>query len=83
MTVLKPLEALVQEGVRRIEHAMEMEPSIHEALIHGCGVAEGYFYAGATSRVEYEAACAQLRHVANERMAILDLKQQARAEGLA
>jgi hypothetical protein len=83
MTVLKPLEALVQEGVRRIEHAQELEQSIHEALVHGCGVAEGYFWAGATSRVEYDAACAQLRRVANERLALLDLKQQAIAEGMA
>lgn len=83
MTTLKPLEALVQEGVRRIEHAQELEQSIHEALVHGCGIAEGYFQAGATSRVEYEAACTQLRRVAKERLALLDLKQQAIAEGLA
>lgn len=83
MTVLKPLEALVQEGVRRIENAQELEQSIHEAMIHGCGVAEGYFWSGATSRVEYEAACAQLRRVAQQRLALLDLKQQAIAEGMA
>ena len=83
MTVLQAFETSVQQGVERIEHAQELAPSIHEVLIHGCGVAEGYFWAGATSRVEYEAACAQLRRVANERLALLDLKKQAIAEGLA
>lgn len=83
MTTLKPLEVLVEEGVRRIEHAQELEQSIHEALVHGCGVAEGYFWSGATSKVEYEAACAQLRRVAQQRLALLQLKQQAKAEGLA
>lgn len=83
MTALQSLEVSVQQGIQRIEHAMELEPSIHEALVHGCGIAEGYFYAGAVSRVEMQAACAALRRVANERLALLDLKKQAIAEGMA
>ena len=83
MTVLQAFETSVQQGVERIEHAQELEPSIHETLAYGCGVAQGYFFAGVVSRVEYEAACAQLRRVAHERLAMVDLKKQAIAEGLA
>jgi hypothetical protein len=83
MITLKTLEALVQQGIERIENAQASEPAIHAALVHGCGMAEGYFQAGATSQVEYDAACAQLRKVARSRLAIVDLQEQAKAEGLA
>lgn len=83
MTALQSLETTVKTAERRIETAAETEGDILRALTHGCGTAEGYYLAGGISKLEYDAACAYLRRVANERLAMLNLKQQAIAEGMA
>lgn len=83
MTALQSLETSVQRCERRIENAAANPADITAALREGCGVAEGYYLAGAVSKCEYDAACAYLRRVANQRLAIVELQQQAQAEGMA
>jgi hypothetical protein len=78
-----PLTQSVQDAETRVDLALAQPESIRHALTWGCGLLEGYYRAGAVSKVEYEAGCAYVRRAANQRLSIHKLQEDAVAEGLA
>lgn len=73
----------IADAEKRIDTAHADTHSIKHALTWGCGLLEGYYRAGSVSKFEFESACVYLRRCADARTAMNDLREQARAEGLA
>lgn len=82
MNALVPLLQTVADCELRIENAEETEAAINRALTYGCGMAHGYYLAGNVSKFEYQAACDRLRGVAQQRLAMHELRTAALAEGI-
>ena len=83
MTAPVPFNQSIVDAVDRIENANAETHAIRHALTWGCGLLEGYFRAGSVSKFEFESGCVHLRRIANQRVALQDLREQALAEGLA
>lgn len=78
-----PFAQSVVDAEKRIDMAHADTTSIRHALTWGCGVLEGYYRAGVVPKHESEAGCTYLRRVANQRVALQELREQAIAEGMA
>lgn len=78
-----PFNQSISDAEKRIDMAHADTNSIRHALTWGCGLLEGYYRAGAVSKFESESGCTYLRRIANQRVALQDLREQAIAEGLA
>lgn len=73
----------IADAEQRIDSANADTTAIRHALTWGCGLLEGYYRAGAVSKFESESGCTYLRRVANQRIALQELREQAIAEGMA
>lgn len=73
----------ITDAESRIDTAHADIHSIRHALTWGCGVLEGYYRAGAVSKFDFEHGCTYLRRLANQRIALQELREQAKAEGIA
>jgi hypothetical protein len=83
VTTLVPFLQTITDAQDGIENAAAEDAAIKQQLSHGCGLLEGYYRAGGTSKLEYEQGCVYLRRVANQRLGILQLQREAAAAGLA
>lgn len=74
MTALVSFAQSMADCELRIESAEESEPAIKRALTYCCGMAHGYYLAGAVTQYEYTLACSQLRAVADARLTIHEMR---------
>lgn len=83
MSALYSFDELMKLLLSRIARAQSLQQSIHEAHAYADGAVYGYLIAGAISHVEFESAMKELRRAVTNRLALLDLQDQARKEGIA
>jgi hypothetical protein len=82
VTPVVVFETTVSDCVRGIENANDTRAAVAHARDYGCGMLEGYYRAGSVSRVEYQAACDHVRGVAMQRVAMIQLREDARKAGV-
>lgn len=83
ITPVLPFTQCVSDAGDGIETAAADDAAIQRTLAGGCGLLNGYYLAGGVSKFEYEAGCVYLRRIANQRLALLQLKRDAIAAGMA
>lgn len=83
MNALIPFAQSIEEAEQAIENAHADAHSVKHALTHGCGLLEGYYRAGSVSRFDFEHGCRHLRHIADQRTAMQQLRDEAIRQGLA